>query len=302
MAGDQAELKEILIGFNVFDRKPDFDPGTDPIVRSEARRRRIRFHEYYEGPGKIDPVSIHLPKGTYVPVFSRRQSETTDGLDIAADLVAATQPFPQAKSQPANGVRAAWLAGFAVLALFAIAGGYFSFHRTVKLTDKDSIVLADFANNTGDPVFDETLQQGLSVQVEQSPFLSVIPESKVNQTLKLMGRVAGDRLTPEVAREVCQRAAGTAVVERLDRSLRHQYVVGLKAVNCDSGDLLAQVQVQANRKEEVLSALDRATAKLRNQLGESLGSVQKYATPLAEATTSSMEALTLIALGKKKEL
>ena len=168
-----------------------------------------------------------------------------------------------------------------------------------KLTDKDTIVLADFDNKTGDAVFDDTLKQGLSVQLEQSPFLDLVSERKVNETLKLMGRPAGDRLTPEVTREVCQRTGSKAMLTGSIAGLGSQYVIGLKAVNCNTGDVLAEAQEQAAGKEAVLKALDTAAVSLRGKLGESLSSVQKYATPLEEATTPSLEALKAYSLGRK---
>ncbi len=168
-----------------------------------------------------------------------------------------------------------------------------------KFTDKDSIVLADFENKTGDAVFDDTLKQGLSVQVEQSPFLDLVPDSQVNQTLKLMGRPADDRLTPVVAREVCQRTGGKAMLTGSIAALGSQYVIGLKAVNCNTGDVLAEAQEQAASKEAVLKALDAAAGRLRGKLGESLSSVQKYATPVEEATTPSLEALKAYSLAQK---
>ena len=159
------------------------------------------------------------------------------------------------------------------------------------LTNKDTIVLSDFDNRTGDAVFDDTLRQGLSVQLEQSPFLSMISDIKINQTLKLMGRPTGDRLTPEVTREVCQRTGSKAMLTGSIAGLGSQYVLGLKAVNCQSGDVLAEAQEQAEGKEGVLKALDAAAVRLRGKLGESLSTVQDYATPLEEATTPSLEAL-----------
>ena len=187
-----------------------------------------------------------------------------------------------------------------LLAAVLVAGGlYYRSHRTKPLTDKDSIVLSDFTNTTGDSVFDDTLKQGLSVQLEQSPFLNLVSERRVNETLKLMGRPAGDRLTPEVTREVCQRTSSKAMLAGSIAGLGSQYVIGLKAVNCDTGDVLAEAQEQAAGKEAVLKALDAAAVRLRSKLGESLSSVQKYATPLEEATTPSLEALKAYSLGVK---
>ncbi len=181
-----------------------------------------------------------------------------------------------------------------------VAGGlYYRSHQAKPLTDKDTIVLSDFINTTGDSVFDDTLKQGLSVQLEQSPFLDLVSERKINETLKLMGRPAGDRLTPEVTREVCQRIGSKAMLTGSIASLGSQYVIGLKALNCNTGDLLAEEQQQAAGKEAVLKALDAAAVSLRSKLGESLSSVQQYATPLEEATTPSLEALQAYSLGRK---
>ena len=197
------------------------------------------------------------------------------------------------------------LATAAVVVIALVTGGIYwkrSHKTTAKLTDKDTIVLADFDNKTGDAVFDDTLKQGLSVQLEQSPFLDLVSERKVNETLKLMGRPAGDRLTPEVTREVCQRTGSKAMLTGSIAGLGSQYVIGLKAVNCDTGDVLAEAQEQAAGKEAVLKALDAAAVSLRSKLGESLSSVQKYATPLEEATTPSLEALKAYSLGRKTTL
>jgi tetratricopeptide (TPR) repeat protein/predicted Ser/Thr protein kinase len=179
------------------------------------------------------------------------------------------------------------------------AGTYFYFQRTPKLTDKDTIVLGDFTNTTGDAVFDETLKQGLYVQLEQSPFLSLISERRVKDTLELMGRPADEHLTPEVTREVCQRTDSKAMLTGSIAGLGSQYVIGLKAVNCNTGDVLAGAQEQAAGKEEVLKALDMAAVSLRSKLGESLRTVQKYATPLEEATTPSLDALKAFSMGWK---
>ena len=181
-----------------------------------------------------------------------------------------------------------------------VAGGlYFRSRSAPTLTEKDTIVLADFANTTGDTVFDDTLKQGLSVSLSQSPFLNLLPEQKVGETLKLMGRTPGERVTQEVAREICLRTNSKALLAGSISSLGSQYVIGLKAVNCNSGDALAQEQVQAAAKEEVLKALDKAATSLRTKLGESLSTVQKYDAPLEQATTPSLEALQAYSQGIK---
>jgi eukaryotic-like serine/threonine-protein kinase len=188
-----------------------------------------------------------------------------------------------------------------ILVAVAMAGAfYFRSRQTAhRLTEKDTIVLADFANSTGDPVFDDTLKTALSVSLNQSPFLNVLPENKVAATLKLMTRPRDTKLTRDVARELCQRADSKAYIGGSIASLGNEYVLGLEAVNCQSGDPLAEQQVTAASKEKVLDALGEAASKLRGELGESLATVQKFDVPLAEATTSSLEALKAFTLARK---
>jgi eukaryotic-like serine/threonine-protein kinase len=202
-------------------------------------------------------------------------------------------------TQPA---RFSWkLLAAAVVLVAALATGalYWRLHKSAKLTEKDIVVLADFANATGDAVFDDTLKQALSIELQQSPFLSILPEEKIESTLRMMGRPVGERLTGEIAREICQRTGSTAVLAGSISSLGSEYVLGLKGVNCQNGDRFAEEQVQASRKEEVLKALDQATTTLRGRLGESLATVQKFYVPLDQATTSSLEALKAYSLGLK---
>ncbi|MGB8768545.1 MAG: protein kinase [Candidatus Korobacteraceae bacterium] len=178
----------------------------------------------------------------------------------------------------------------AVLLVFLVAG-FFYFHRPPKLTDKDTIVLADFTNTTGDAVFDGTLRQGLSVQLEQSPFLSIVPEQQVQQTLQMMGQKPDAKLTPEIARELCQRIASAAVLDGAIAQIGSQYLLTLKAVDCTSGKSLASAEAQASDKSHVLDALGKTASEMRNKLGESLSTVQKFDIPLEQATTPSLEAL-----------
>ena len=188
----------------------------------------------------------------------------------------------------------------AVVVLVALAvGSYFYFHRTPKLTDKDTIVLADFDNKTDDAVFDGTLRQGLSSQLEQSPFLNLLSDDRLAQTLSLIGKPKDTRLTPELAREVCQRTASTAVLDGSIAQVGTQYLLTLKAVNCSNGESLASTQAQASDKNSVLDALGKAASEIRSKLGESLSSVQKFDTPLEQATTTSLEALKAYSLGQE---
>src|ERR1700733_1480073 len=173
------------------------------------------------------------------------------------------------------------------------------FHRSRALTETDTVVLADFANSTGDPVFDSTLRQGMAVQLEQSPFWSAISEQRMQQTLRLMARPADARINLETAREICARTGSAAVIEGSIASLGTHYVLGLRAENCRSGNALAEEQAQATRKEDVLGALDKTAIRLRSKLGESLSSVEKYAKPAEEATTPSLDALNAYSLGRR---
>jgi len=180
-------------------------------------------------------------------------------------------------------------ASAAVVVLIALSAvAYIHFHRAPALTERDTIVLADFANTTGDPVFDGTLRQGLAIQLEQSPFLNIVSEERIQESLPLMGQQADARITPEIARDLCQRVESKAYISGSIAPLGSQYVIGLDAVNCWTGDSLALVQEQAAGKEKVLAALDKAAAKLRAQLGESLSTVEKLATPVEQATTPSL--------------
>jgi tetratricopeptide (TPR) repeat protein len=167
------------------------------------------------------------------------------------------------------------------------------------LTEKDTIVLSDFTNTTGDGIFDDTLKTALNVSLRQSPFLNVVSDTEVAKTLQLMTRPADTKITPGVARELCQRAGSQAYLAGSIGNLGSQYVLGLKAVNCRSGDTLAEEQMTAASKEKVLDALGKAATKLRGELGESLATVQKLDVPLEQATTSSLEALKAYSLGEK---
>ena len=182
-----------------------------------------------------------------------------------------------------------------------IAGGIFLRLRTTHaITEKDSIFIADFVNTTNDPVFDGTLRKALAVDLQQSPYLNVFSDAKARQTLSLMGKQPDERVTVDIAREICQRNGVKALLAGSIASLGSQYVVTLDAINAASGDTLTEVQGQADSKEQVLKTLDTATTQLRGKLGESLGSIQKFDKPLEEATTSSLEALKSFTLGDAK--
>jgi len=211
---------------------------------------------------------------------------------------------PASLATPTQAARIANLWTVVVLVVVAVllaVGLYYHFYRSKPLTDKDTIVLADFANSTGEQVFDDTLKTALNVSLRQSPFLNVLSDGEVTKTLKLMTRSADTKLTPEVARELCQREGSKAYIAGSIDRLGNDYVLGLKAVNCQSGDTLAEEQVTAASKEKVLDSLGEAASKLRTEVGESLITVQKFDVPLQQATTSSLEALKAFSLGRKAE-
>jgi DNA-binding winged helix-turn-helix (wHTH) protein/predicted Zn-dependent protease len=186
-----------------------------------------------------------------------------------------------------------------LIAGLAVGGWLFFSHKAHALTDKDTIVLADFGNSTGDPVFDATLRQGLSVQLEQSPFLSIVSDQQIQQTLLLMDQKPDSKLTPEIARQLCQRTASTAVLDGSIAQIGTQYLLTVKAVNCINGESLASAAAQARDKNHVLDALGRTASEIRNKMGESLSTVRKFDTALEQATTPSLEALQAYSLGRK---
>ena len=201
-----------------------------------------------------------------------------------AELERALSAFP--------GADRLWKAIVAALAVLVFAaGGYLYLRLAPKLTNKDTVVLADFENKTGDPVFDDTLREGLTIELQQSPFLSLIPDQQVQRTLVLMGQPKEARLTREIAQQVCERTGSAAVLEGSIASLGSQYILGLRARNCRTGSVLDQEQVQAERREDVPNSLSRIARRFRTRIGESLATVEKHSIPLEEATTPSLEAL-----------
>ena len=257
------------------------DSGDAPVVMAES------------GKSHVGTAAFGRPaeRSSAAPVSSASE---------AVELRSIGQPKAAVPTQPISRTRVAGLAAAAVVVVaLVVVGLYYRSHRVQPLTDKDTVVLADFTNETGDPVFDDTLKTALNVSLNQSPFLNVVSDSNVGKTLRLMTRPPDTRLTPDVAREICQRTGSKAYIAGSIASLGSQYVVGLKVVNCQSGDPIAQKQITVSSKEKVLDALGEATSKLRAELGESLATVQKFDVPLAEATTSSLEALQAYSQGRK---
>ena len=255
------------------------DSGNPPVVMAESGASRVGTSAF----------GRQTERSSAAPVASASE---------AVELRSTGQP---GAAVPTRTVSRAKLYGAVAIIVIAavVASLYYRSHRAQPLTDKDTVVLGDFTNETGDPVFDDTLKTALNVSLNQSPFLNVLSDSNVGRTLRLMTRPPDTRLTPDVAREICQRTGSKAYIAGSIASLGSQYVVGLKVVNCQSGDPIAQKQITASSKEKVLDALGEATSKLRAELGESLATVQKFDVPLAEATTSSLEALQAYSQGRK---
>jgi len=187
-----------------------------------------------------------------------------------------------------------------VLVVLIGLGVYLRSSRSSRLTEKDGVLLADFVNTTGDPVFDGTLKQALAVQLEQSPYLNLVPDSKIHDALRLMGRSPDERITNDVAHEICQRQGIKALITGSIAGLGNHYVLTLSALSGSTGDALAREQVEVDNKEQVLKSLDKAASSIRQKMGESLASVQQFATPLEQATTSSLEALKAFSLGHEE--
>jgi eukaryotic-like serine/threonine-protein kinase len=232
----------------------------------------------------------------------KRDTESGRSAVLASEQIAAqaSATVEQRRAPKSRTLKWAMLAGAALIIVAIGVAGWLYFARHARaLAEKDTIVLADFNNTTGDEVFDDTLKQALAVDLGQSPFLNILSDTQVRQTLRQMTRPANERLTQDLAREVCVRAGSKAYLTGSIAALGNQYVIGLEALNCASGDVLAQELVTAQSKEKVLDGLGQAAAKLRAEVGESLSSVQKFDVPLEQATTSSLEALHSFTLGAK---
>jgi Flp pilus assembly protein TadD len=221
-----------------------------------------------------------------------REKRYQSAAEVRADL-------QQLKRLSETGQVTVIVAGGAVLLAVLGVGGWLYSWRAHALGQSDTIVLADFVNKTGDPVFDDTLRQGLAAQLQQSPFLSLVSDQKIQQTLKQMGKLADTKLSPAIAADLCMRAGSKAYLSGTISNIGSEYVIGVSAVNCQTGDSLAQEQVTANGKENVLKALGAASTMLREKLGESLKTVRKLDTPIEQATTPSLEALQSFSLGRK---
>ena len=259
---------------------PQVSPGLDAVIRKALEKDRdLRYQHASEMRTDLQRLKRDTESGRYAVVGRSAIKK------------------PQARRQKKTWAMVA--SAVLVMQALIVGGLYYRSHQAQRLTDKDTIVVADFANSTGDAVFNDTLKTALTVALNQSPFLNVLSDNKVAATLKLMTRPGKAQLTPDVARELCQRTSSKAYIAGAIASLGTEYVLALKAVNCQTGDRLAEEQVTADGKEKVLNALCKAAAKLRTELGESLATVQKFDVPLAQATTPSLDALQAFSLGER---
>jgi tetratricopeptide (TPR) repeat protein len=264
---------------------PEQREGKPADVRSDIYAFGLILYEMLTG-GRVGPQRKRIrPRKLKRFVDRCLEDDPVRRWQSAAEL----QPELDAVRPAAR--RAYIAVGIAAMLALAAATGYFFLHRPLGLRPKGAVVLADFENKTGDPIFDRTLRQGLAVQLEQSPFVSLVSDLQIQQVLRFMNRPSETRLTPEVSREICERTGGSAVLEGSIAGLGSQYILWLRARNCGTGEVLAEEQAQADRKEGVRNALSRISIQIRTRLGESLATIQQHSTPLEQATTSSMEAL-----------
>jgi len=263
---------------------PQLPPQLEEIINKCIEKDRDRR---YANAATVRADLLALRKVT-------ESGQTTVSVSVPAAVAASAQKSGSGLRWKAIGI------GCAVLvAILALGGWLYNTRRAHALTQADTIVLANFTNKTGDPVFDETLRQGLAAQLQQSPFLSLISEQRIQQELRLMGVPPDSKLSPKMAGDLCQRLGSKVYLGGSISNIGNQYVVGVSAVNCQTGDSVAQQQVTANGKEAVLGALGTASTKLREQLGESLKTIQKLDTPIEQATTPSLEALQAYSLGRR---
>jgi DNA-binding winged helix-turn-helix (wHTH) protein/tetratricopeptide (TPR) repeat protein len=273
--------------------------GGEVVTREELRQRlwpADTFVDFEHGMNNaVKKLRAALGDSADHPLYI--ETVTRVGYRFIAPMEQIGRASNEAQEQ--SGTRWKVMAPAALVVAALASGSYFYFRHPLELTDKDTIVLADFTNTTGDAVFDGTLRQGLSVQLEQSPFLSLVSEQQIQQTLQMMGQNPDAKLTPEIARELCQRTGSGAVLEGSIGQIGTEYLLTVKAVNCVSGKTLSSTEAQARDKNHVLDALGKTAAEIRNKLGESLSTVRKFDTPLEQATTPSLEALEAFSSGYK---
>jgi len=276
------------------------EPDLRYQVASEMRADLKRLKREIDSGKSSAASSTAIATASAAPIAEppAAHSSGSASAKVQAAAPASAQISAAASASPSVRKRWPWVAAACVIVAL-VAGGIFLYsHRARSLTAKDSILLSDFVNTTGDPVFDGTLRQALAVQLEQSPYLNIFPQERVRDTLRYMGHSPDERVTPDLARQVCQREAIKAVLNGSISAVGTQYVVGVEAVNCQTGDNLAREQIPVDKKEQVLGAVGKVASNLRSKLGESLASLQKFDAPVEEATTSSLEALKYFSMGE----
>ena len=291
-----------LVLFQMATGRPAFAGATGAVVAAAI------LHEKPQTPSTLRPeLTVRFDEIVLKALEKDRTLRYTQAADLRADLQrlkrdtdgTATAAVGRAAPAPARRGMLLLTAG-ALLAIAAIGGGYwYSLYsrRPAPLTDKETVVLADFANTTGDPVFDDTLRQGLAIQLQQSTFLSLTSDTRIQQLLGLMGQPAGAKLTPAIARDICERMGGGAILEGSIASLGAQYVLGVRATGCRSGEVLGEEQEQVAKKEDVLNALSDIASRLRVRLGESLSTLDEHNRPLPDVSTASLDALKAYSAG-----
>jgi eukaryotic-like serine/threonine-protein kinase len=283
-----AEAERIIN--KALEKEPDLRYQVASEMRADLKRLKRELDSGKSLAANVAPMAE--------PTAAPSSGSLSGSSKVQTEGSASGRTLSAAPALPSGRKRWPSIAAACVVGALVASGMLFYSHRARALTAKDSILLSDFVNTTGDPVFDGTLRQALAVQLEQSPYLNIFPQERVRDTLRYMGHSPDERVTPDLARQVCQREGLKAVLNGSISAVGTQYVVGVEAVNCLTGDDLAREQIPVDKKEQVLGAVSKVASNLRSKLGESLASLQKFDAPVEEATTSSLEALKSFSLGE----
>ena len=308
LRGDEVDARTDLFSlglvlYQMATGRPAFSGATAAVVAAAILHERPQAPSTLrrELPDRLDEIILKTLEKDRTLRYANAADLRGDLQRLKRDTETGAIATPPASSTAATPRRGRLLlAAGALLMIAAVAGGYLYWsysHRPAPLTDKETVVLADFANTTGDPVFDGTLRQGLAIQLQQSTFFSLASDTRIQQLLRLMGQPADARLTPAIARDICERMGGGAFLEGSIASLGTQYVLGVRATGCRSGEVLGEEQAQVARKEDVLNGLSGIASRLRVRLGESLSTLDEHNRPLPDVSTTSLEALKAYSAG-----